>query len=97
MAEWFDASAFVQPPQFQFGNEGRNILRAAGLVTLDFSVQRNFRLRENVRLQFRGEFFNATNHTNFSVPGRVFGAPDFGIVSGSGPARQIQAGLRLGF
>ena len=30
-------------------------------------------------------------------PGRTFGAPDFGIVSSSGPARQIQLGARLSF
>ena len=96
-AQWFDTAAFLQPPQFQFGNEGRNILRASGVAVTDFSVQRNFRIREDLRLQFRGEFFNALNHTNFSIPGRVFGSPDFGIVNGSLPARQIQAGLRLGF
>jgi hypothetical protein len=97
VAQWFDTTAFVQPAQFQFGNEGRNILRAAGLTSLDFSLQRNFRIREGMRLQFRGEFFNALNHTNFSVPGRTFGAPGFGIVSAAGPARQIQIGMRLAF
>ena len=97
VAQWFDTAAFLQPPQFQFGNEGRNILRAAGLATVDFSLQRNFPIGDRMRLQFRGEFFNALNHTNFSVPGRTFGAPDFGIVNSSGPARQIQVGARLGF
>jgi hypothetical protein len=97
VARWFDTTAFEQPPQFQFGNEGRNILRASGLVNVDFSVLRNFSVTERVRLQFRGEFFNALNHTNLAVPGRTFGSPDFGVISGAGPARQIQVGVKLLF
>ena len=97
VARWFDTTAFLQPPLFQFGNEGRNTLRASGLTNLDFSLLRNFSITERVRVQFRGEFFNALNHTNLAVPGRTFGSPDFGIVSSAGPARQIQAGIRLSF
>src|SRR5262245_2832315 len=97
VARWFDTNAFMQPDQFQFGNEGRNILRASGLTNLDFSLLRNFSMRERVRLQFRGEFFNALNHTNLAVPGRTFPSPDFGIINSSGPARQIQLGIRLAF
>jgi hypothetical protein len=97
VSRWFDTTAFEQPPQFQFGNEGRNILRASGLVNMDFSVLRNFSITEGVRLQFRGEFFNALNHTNLAVPGRTFGSPDFGVISGAGPARQIQLGVKLLF
>ncbi len=94
---WFDTTAFEQPPPFQFGNEGRNILRASGLVNMHFSLLRNFSIAERVRLQFRGEFFNALNHTNLAVPGRIFGSPDFGVISGAGPARQIQVGAKLLF
>jgi hypothetical protein len=97
VARWFDTSVFSQPAIFHFGNEGRNVLRAPGLFTMDFSLRRNFALTERVRLQFRGEFFNALNHTNFSVPGRTFGSADFGVISGAGPARQIQVGARLEF
>ena len=97
VGRWFDTAAFAQPAIYQFGNQGRNILRAAGLSTLDFSLQRNFVLREGMKLQFRGEFFNALNHTNLGVPGRVFGAAGFGVVSSSGPARQVQVGMRMSF
>ena len=97
VARWFDTGAFLQPQLFQFGNEGRNILRSSGLKNMDFSVLRNFSITERIRLQLRGEFFNALNHTNLAVPGRTFGSPDFGIVNSAGPARQIQAGVRLGF
>ncbi len=97
VARWFNTAAFSQPAIFHFGNEGRNILRAPGIFTMDFSLRRNFNLTERIHLQFRGEFFNALNHTNLSIPGRTFGATDFGIISAAGPARQIQVGARLEF
>lgn len=97
VTRWFDTSAFVQPAIFTFGNSGRNIVRAPGLFNMDFSVMRNFRFAERMQLQFRGEFFNALNHTNFSPPAGALGAAGFGTISASGPARQIQVGMRLSF
>ena len=95
--EWFDVTAFAQPATYQFGNEGVGIIRAAGLVNFDLSVQRRFRIREKVNFQFRGEFFNAFNHTNFGLPNATFGAPAFGQVNSAGAARQIELGMRIEF
>jgi hypothetical protein len=95
--EWFDITAFTQPLIYQFGNEGVGILRAAGLVNSDLSIQRRFKIRERMNFQFRGEFFNAFNHTNFLLPNTTFGAPTFGQVNSAGIARQIELGMRLEF
>jgi hypothetical protein len=97
VARWFDTTAFVQPANFTFGNSGRNIVRAPGFFTMDFSVMRNFRFGEQYNLQMRGEAFNALNHTNFSPPGGTFGGAGFGTISASGPARLIQVGMRFAF
>ena len=97
LGRWFDTSAFQQPALYKFGNQGVNILRAPGLSNFDFSVLRNFALREAMRLQFRAELFNALNHANFGTPGRVFGGAGFGVISSAFPARRIQLGLRLSF
>ena len=97
LGQWFDTDAFRQPAQYRFGNQGVNLLRGDGNINFDFSILRNFSFTETKRLQFRAELFNALNHTNFNVPGRVFGAAGFGLVSGSAPARRIQLGLRLTF
>jgi hypothetical protein len=97
VARWFDTAAFVQPANFTFGNSGRNIVRAPGFFTMDFSVMRNFRFGEQYNLQMRGEAFNALNHTNFSPPGGTFGGAGFGTISASGPARLIQVGMRFAF
>lgn len=98
LGRWFDTAAFTQPAAARFGNQGVNILRADGIFNLNASIQRNFGLwSEQSKLQFRAEFFNLTNTANFGIPGRVLGAPGFGVVGSAGPARSIQLGLRLGF
>ena len=40
-----------------------------GLKTFDFSAFKSFQLTERFSLQFRSEFFNILNHTNFNAPG----------------------------
>jgi hypothetical protein len=97
VSRWFDTSAFAQPAVYQFGNQGVGLLRGDGLINFDLSVLRDFRINERVAFQIRGESFNTFNHTNFSLPGRVLNGAGFGIVSGSGPARQIQVGARMTF
>ncbi|MBI1790087.1 MAG: TonB-dependent receptor [Acidobacteria bacterium] len=97
LARWFDTSAFQQPAPYRFGNQGLNILRADGTINFDFSLLRNFPAGDRRKLQFRGEFFNAFNHPNFGGPGRILGAPGFGVVSSSSPGRRVQLGLRLVF
>jgi hypothetical protein len=95
--EWFDTTAFAQPAIYTFGNEGVGITRAPGLVNSDISVQRRFKIRERMNLQFRGEFFNVFNHTNLLLPNTTFGAPTFGQVNSAGNARQVELGLRVEF
>jgi hypothetical protein len=92
---WFDTDAFRQPEPFRFGNQPVNIVRADGIVNLDLSLLRNFRFGDYRKLQFRAEFFNIANHPNFRLPGRVLGAPGFGIISAANPGRRLQLGLRL--
>ena len=97
VSRWFDIEAFRQPALFQFGNEGVGTLRAPGLVKFDFSLLRNFRLNGRTRLEFRGEFFNAFNHTNFGLPGDTFGSSSFGVISSAASAREVQLGARIVF
>jgi hypothetical protein len=98
LGRWFDTGAFSQPVAGRFGNQGVGLLRADGLVNIDFSLLRTFALPgEDRKLQFRAESFNFANHPDFGVPGRVFGAPGFGQVNSARRGRSIQLGLRLVF
>ncbi len=63
-----NAAAFSVPAPGAYGNAGRNILRAPGLNQLDLSFLKNIRVTERIALQFRSEFFNILNHTNFATP-----------------------------
>jgi hypothetical protein len=49
---WFDVDAFALPTPFTFGNSGRFVLRATGLVNVDLLLGRNFNITEGTRLEF---------------------------------------------
>jgi hypothetical protein len=72
---WFDTAAFATPAQFTYGNAGRNILYGPGRVNTDFSVFKTFVGGGSFRLQFRAEFFNLWNHTQFDLPTRRLALP----------------------
>jgi len=96
---WFDPLAFAPPARYTFGNCGRNILRAPGLVNLDLLIARNFQIGDGTRLELRGEFFNLTNAVHLGRPNLLIDVPEQagGITSTQAPARQVQLGLRFVF
>jgi hypothetical protein len=59
-------------PNGYFGDLGRDEIFGPGFVNFDFSVTKNFQLRERLMLQFRAEFFNIFNHPNFALPTNSF-------------------------
>ena len=96
IAEWYNVSCFVPPPVYMFGNTGRNVLIGPGLETWDVGGAKDFRLTERFALQFRSEFFNVLNHSNFGLPNGSIGSTSAGTVTTEiTNARQIQFALRL--
>ncbi|HLJ18345.1 MAG TPA: TonB-dependent receptor, partial [Bryobacteraceae bacterium] len=100
-AEYFNTGCFVTPPQYTYGNAGRNIIENPGVFNIDLMLARSFPLpfpTEGSRLQFRSEFFNLPNHPMWGQPGVTVGTPTFGtIASTAQPNRQMQFALRLVF
>ncbi|MEO7145566.1 MAG: TonB-dependent receptor, partial [Bryobacteraceae bacterium] len=85
-------------PSHPFGNAGRNSVRATPLNQLDLGIAKNFRLpREGMKLQFRSEFFNLLNHTNFAGANPDRASAAFGTIRSTFPPRQVQFGLKLVF
>lgn len=95
--QWFNTSAFAQPARGLLGSSGRNILDGPGESTVDLSVFRNIPIRERWRFQFRAEFFNLLNHTNFGLPNSQVANPSYGIIQSASPARAIQLALKTTF
>ncbi|HEX7960030.1 MAG TPA: carboxypeptidase regulatory-like domain-containing protein [Terriglobales bacterium] len=96
--EWFNPAAFTTPAAFTFGNVGRNSVYGPGMQTLDLALSRIFDVTEKAKFQFRGEFFNALNHTNLGTPNRFVNTPQFGtITEAATPGREIQLSARLSF
>jgi len=97
---FFDTSAFapLAPTDVRFGTVGRNTMRAPGVVNMDFSLFRTFKLTEKFNLQFRAETFNLTNTPHFNAPNGNVNSTRFGMVTGVvGDPRSFRFGLRFGF
>ena len=98
-------NALSVPATGTFGNLGRNVYRGPSIFNWDFSLFRNFPIRERQRIEFRAEMFNIFNTPEFDRPQANLSAPaTFGqslstILSagGFGSSRQIQFGLKYLF
>ncbi len=97
LARWFDTTAFAVPALGTFGNAGRSLVRGPGINNWDVSFAKRTPLAENVMLQFRAEFFNLFNHSQFAGVGTTVGAGTFGQVVSARDPRITQLGLRLIF
>jgi len=87
-----------------YGNVGRNTAVGPGAASLDFAIHKGFSVGETAQIQFRAEFFNIMNRTNFGNPRRSAftssGSTDsnFGRITRTATtSRQIQFALRVEF
>jgi hypothetical protein len=102
------------PPTGRIGTAGRNQFYGPGLFNWDLAAAKNFAIwRERTKLQFRADFFNLLNHTNFANPVHNESSANFGKITSTlgtaiatsvgttagayGAARQIQFSMRLSF
>ncbi|HEX8921799.1 MAG TPA: carboxypeptidase regulatory-like domain-containing protein [Pyrinomonadaceae bacterium] len=99
-------AAFRIPAQGRLGTLGRGHVRAPGIKNIDFSVAKNWKVRERFGFQFRAEMFNVFNTVNFrghnlSVAGggieNNFSNGGFGRANSTRGPREIQFGLKLSF
>jgi outer membrane receptor protein involved in Fe transport len=98
-----DSGFFSTPCLGCNGSLARNTFVGPGMFVADLSVLKNIKLSEQVSLQFRSEFFNAFNRTNFYPPSSSTGAnyanriqnPIFGASAGTFDPREIQFALKL--
>ena len=102
----FKTETFARTPVRDFGNAGIGLLRGPGINNWDVSVSKRLPVSGEERyFQFRAEFYNAFNHTQFSgidsgarfnPAGQQINA-NFGTYSGARDPRRIQLSLRFMF
>ncbi|NWF82426.1 MAG: TonB-dependent receptor [Bryobacteraceae bacterium] len=95
---WFDATAFKAPPPNTYGNVGRGVLYSPGVVNIDMSVVKTFRITEKIGFNFRFEAFNLFNSPYLGFPNAAIGSPTVGrITSTVGDNRSLQLSGRINF
>jgi hypothetical protein len=97
VAQFFNPAAFSAPAYGTVGNLGRNTLTGPGYADWDFSLLKATQVTEQLRLQFRAEFFNVLNHTNFNNPTSATNSGNFGKILSAGDPRIGQLALKLIF
>ncbi len=98
-AAWFNTAAFALPVVAvrADGNSGRNILDSPGQKWVDLGLFRQFKLKEEAKLEFRAEMTNALNVVNLNAPNTTYSSPSFGTILSAGRMRESQVGMRLVF
>jgi hypothetical protein len=93
----FNPAALTIPQFGAYGNLGHNALVGPGFSQLDAQITRTFHIGERGAVEFRADFYNLLNHTNFAQPvamlvnaepllqpGQAFGmeqSSNFGVIS----------------
>jgi hypothetical protein len=89
--------AQLTPSVGTLGTLGRNTERTDGLVDIGFSLSKDLPLTERLRLQVRGELFNAFNVANFNAVDGVLVSPSFGRYISAFDPRRAQLVARIVF
>jgi outer membrane receptor protein involved in Fe transport len=107
-----DSQVVANPSLATYGSLPRNFLRGTGYINLDLALSKTTAITERVKIEFRAEFFNIANHTNFLTPqvinnyqgtftsggsGANINSSLFGQVTSTYDPRIIQLALRLSF
>jgi hypothetical protein len=87
----------LTPAAGRLGALGRNSERTDGLVDIGFSLSKDFRVTERLRLQLRGELYNAFNVANFNAVDNVLVSPSFGRYTSAFDPRRGQLVARVVF
>lgn len=93
--KFFDPAVFSGVTAGQFGTAGRNIIQRAGGNNWDVSLFKSFRFGERAALQFRAEWFNFFNHTQWTAFETNQSNARFGQATGARDARTTQFGLKF--
>lgn len=109
--QYFSITSFGPSDLGTEGDARRRFFHGPGINQWDFALLKDTKITERFDLQFRAEFFNIFNHTQFLTPSGITGftalpppqvgfmpsSSSFGQVAGTLPARVGQLSLKLYF
>jgi hypothetical protein len=101
-SNWWNSGGFALPgcPSLEpcsteihiEGNGGKGTLQNPGFQNWDISFMKVTPIKERLSFQFRAEFFNAFNHTQFGAPNSTLNGT-FGVITTLvNPNREVQFG-----
>jgi hypothetical protein len=93
----FNTAAFKVSPVSRYGTSGAGIVEGPGLENFDFSLAKQFPIRERITLRVQADAFNAFNHVNLTTISTEVTSLSFGSATAAGPGRQLQIGAKLRF
>jgi len=76
---WFNSACYTPQTYGTLGDVGRNSVVGPGLFDWDMSVIKQTKVTERLNAEFRAEFFNLLNHTNFAQPSNL------AVITSGGP------------
>jgi hypothetical protein len=97
---YFNGSTFSEDNTFgRIGDARRTYCCGPPINNFDFAVHKVLPLSEDKRFEFRAEFFNLFNHSQFNNPdGNITdGSADFGRIMRAKEPREIQLALKFYF
>jgi hypothetical protein len=94
---YFSATGFSSEPLGQFGTARHSFFSGPGFNNTDLALHKVTAITEGSTLEFRAEFFNAFNHTQFLNPTGDYNSSAFGVVGGARSPRIEQVALKLSF
>lgn len=99
ISEWFDTTQFAPLPPYTLNTLSAyvNDLRAAGINKWDLSLVKSVPITERIKLNLRGEFYNAFNTTQFGSPNTTVTSTSFGRVTSASNSRVVQVAARVNF
>ncbi|HYX30550.1 MAG TPA: carboxypeptidase regulatory-like domain-containing protein [Pyrinomonadaceae bacterium] len=111
--KYLNPAAFALPAPGHFGNLRRGTVRQPGISNVDFSLAKNWKIKEKYSIQFRAEMFNLFNHTqfvgfsnalganfnggSFTAFNNTIGTGNFGQLNADRGPRNIQFGFKFNF
>jgi hypothetical protein len=94
---YFNTSLFSMEALGQLGTANRRFFSGPGWNNFDLALSKEVKLTESMKVEVRGEFFNAFNHAQFQSPQGTINNGTFGYVTGANAPRIGQVSARFTF